>query len=153
MFWTNFRPRSLKKELGQFSQKSLTPDMQKKFKKSSKIEKFFIARNTFKYLSLRQQHHLRCFGHVSGQGLSKKNLVNFHKNLWPQVCKNNSKNYENRKKFFFLETTLNTLVYVSNPIWDVLDKFQAKILPKITLSIFTKISDTGYAKKFKKSWK
>ena len=77
--------------------------MQKKLKKSSKIEKFFIARNTFKYLSLRQQHHLRCFGHVSGQGLSKKNLVNFHKNLWPRICKKIQKNIKNRKKIFFLQ--------------------------------------------------
>ena len=65
----------------------------------------------------------------------------------------NSKNHENRKNYFFLKTTLNTLVYVSNTIWDVLDKFQAKISQKRTWSIFTKISDPGYAKKFKKSWK
>ena len=74
--------------------------MQKKLKKSSKIEKFFIARNTFKYLSLRQQHHLRCFGHVSGQGLSKKNLVNFHKDLWPRICKKIQKIMKIEKKNF-----------------------------------------------------
>ena len=65
----------------------------------------------------------------------------------------NSKNQESRKNSFFLETTLNTLVYVSNTIWGVLDKFQVKISKERTLSIFTKISDPGYAKKFKKSWK
>ena len=65
----------------------------------------------------------------------------------------NSKNHENRKNYFFLKTTLNTLVYVSNTIWDVLDKFQVKIPQKRTWSIFTKISDPGYAKKIKKSWK
>ena len=61
--------------------------MQKKLKKSWKSKKKFFPQNNLKYLSLRQQHHLRCFWHVSGQGLSKKNLVNFHKNLWPRICK------------------------------------------------------------------
>ena len=61
--------------------------MQKKFKKSWKSKKFFFPWNNLKYLSLGQQHHLRCFGQVSGQDLSKKNLVNFHKNLWPRICK------------------------------------------------------------------
>ena len=70
-----------------------------------KIEKILFPQNNLKYVSLRQQHHLRCFRQVSGQDLSKKNLVNFHKNLWPQVCKKNSKNQENRKNSFFLETT------------------------------------------------
>ena len=65
----------------------------------------------------------------------------------------NSKNQENRKNYFFLETTKNTLVYVSNTIWDVLNKFQAKISQKRIWSIFTKISDPRYAKKFKKSLK
>ena len=59
----------------------------------------------------------------------------------------NSKNHENRKNSFFLETTSNTLIYVSNNISDVFDKFQVKISQKITWSIFTKISDPGYAKK------
>ena len=52
-----------------------------------KIEKKFFPRNNLKYLRLRQQHHLRCFGQVSGKDLAKKNLVNFYKNLWPQICK------------------------------------------------------------------
>ena len=65
----------------------------------------------------------------------------------------NSKNHENRKNSFFLETTKNTLVYVSKTILDVLDKFQAKISQKRTWSIFTKISDPRYAKKLKKSSK
>ena len=41
----------------------------------------------------------------------------------------------------------------ATPFVDVLDKFQAKISQKRTWSIFTKISDPGYAKKFKKSRK
>ena len=61
--------------------------MKKKFKKSSKIEKFFIARNNFKYPNSRQQQHFRCSWQVSGQGLSKKNLVNFRKNLWHRIYK------------------------------------------------------------------
>ena len=61
--------------------------MQKKIQKIMKVEKKFFPRNNLKYLSLRQQHHFRCFGQVSGQDLSKKNLVNCHKNLWPQICK------------------------------------------------------------------
>ena len=61
--------------------------MQKKFKKSWKSKKLFFPRNNLKYLSWRQQHHLRCFGQVSGQDLTKKNLVNFHKILWPRICK------------------------------------------------------------------
>ena len=66
----------------------------------------------------------------------------------------NSKNHENRKNSFFLETTSNTLIYVSNNISDVFDKFQVKIFQKITWSIFAKISDTGSTKKFKndKNW-
>ena len=62
----------------------------------------------------------------------------------------NSKNHENRKNSLLLETPSNTLVYVSNTIWDVLDTFQAKVSQKRTWSIFTKISDPRYAKKFKK---
>ena len=65
----------------------------------------------------------------------------------------NLKNHVNRRKSFFHQKTQNTLIYVSNTIWDVLDKFQAKISQKRTWSIFTKISDPRYAKKFKKSWK
>ena len=61
--------------------------MQKKFKKSSKIEKFFIARSNFEYLNLRQQQHFRCFRQVSGQDLSKNNLVNFRENLWHRIYK------------------------------------------------------------------
>ena len=65
--------------------------MQKKLKKPSKIEKFFIARNTFKYLSLRQQHHLRCFGHVSGQALKKELGQLSQKSLTPDMQKNSKK--------------------------------------------------------------
>ena len=79
------------------------PGYAKKFKKSSKIEKFFIARNNFKYLSLRQQHHLRCFWQVSGQDLSRKNLVNFHKNLWPRLCKKIQKIMKIEKILFSLK--------------------------------------------------
>ena len=70
-----------------------------------KIEKFFIAWNNFKYPNLRQQQHFRCFWQVSGQDLSKKNLVNFHKNLWPRICKKIQKIMKIEKKSFFLKTT------------------------------------------------
>ena len=60
--------------------------MQKNSQNKENRKKIF-PRNNLKYLSLRQQHHLRCFRQVSGQDLSKKNLVNFHKNLWPWICK------------------------------------------------------------------
>ena len=61
--------------------------MQKNSKNHENRKNFFFPGNNLKYLSLRQQHHLKCFGQVSGQDLSKKNLVNFHKNLWPRICK------------------------------------------------------------------
>ena len=46
MFWTSFRPRSLKKELGQFSQKSLTPDMQKNSKHQENRKNSFFLETT-----------------------------------------------------------------------------------------------------------
>ena len=61
--------------------------MQKNLKNHINRKKIFFPQNNLKYLSLRQQHHLRCFRQVSGQVLSKNNLVNFHKNLWPRICK------------------------------------------------------------------
>ena len=80
--------------------------MQKNFKKWHENRKnFFFARNNLKYLSLRQQHHLRCFGQVSGPRSLKKELGQFsQKSLTPDMQKN-SKNHENRKNSFFLETT------------------------------------------------
>ena len=64
----------------------------------------------------------------------------------------NSKNHENRKNYFFLETTKNTLVYVSNTIWDVLDKFQVKISQKRTWS-FSQKSLTADMQKIQKTMK
>ena len=66
----------------------------------------------------------------------------------------NSKNHESLEKNFFSSKQLKiVLVYVSNTILEVLDKFQAKISQKRTWSIFTKISDPGYAKKIQKIMK
>ena len=68
-----------------------------------KVEKKFFPRNNLKYLSLRQQQHLRCFGQVSGQDLSKNNLVNFQKNLWPRLCKKIQKIMKIEKILFSLK--------------------------------------------------
>ena len=46
MFCTSFRSRSLKKELGQLSQKSLTPDMQKNSKNHENRKNSFFLKTT-----------------------------------------------------------------------------------------------------------
>ena len=79
--------------------------MQKNSKNHENRKKFFFPQNNLKYLSLRQQHHLRCFRQVSGQDLSKNNLVNFHKNLWPRIRKKIQKIMKIEKNSFFLKTT------------------------------------------------
>ena len=55
------------------------------------------------------------------------------------------------KKLCFRSKQLKNLYLGQQHYLIVLDKFQAKISQKRTWSIFTKISDPGYAKKFKKS--
>ena len=79
--------------------------MQKNSKNHENRKKFFFPQNNLKYLSLRQQHHLRCFRQVSGQDLSKNNSVNFHKNLWPRIRKKIQKIMKIEKNSFFLKTT------------------------------------------------
>ena len=116
-----------KKNLVNFH-KNLWPRICKKIQKIHENRKnsFFLKKNS-KYLSLIQQHHLRCFRQVSGQNLSKKNLVNFHKqSLTPDMEKNSKKSWNSEKIIFSSKKLKNTLVYVSNTIWDVLDKFQVK---------------------------
>ena len=80
--------------------------MQKKIQKIMKVsKKILFPRNNLKYLSLRQQHHLRCFGQVFRPRSLKKELGQFsQKSLTPDMQKN-SKNHENRKNYFFLKTT------------------------------------------------
>ena len=83
----NFRPVSLKKEVGHFS-RNLWPWICKKVKKFAIFEKiffrskkFFSARNNLKRLKIRSQHHLCSPRQISGQYLSKKKLV-----IFQEIC-------------------------------------------------------------------
>ena len=66
--------------------------------------------------------------------------------------KNSKNGHENRKNLFFFETTLKVLVYVQQHylrcFWT---NSRPRSLKKEIGQFFTKISDPGYAKKFKKS--
>ena len=75
--------------------------MQKNSKNHENRKKIFFPRNNLKYLSLRQQHHLRCFGQVSGQDLSKNELGQFsQKSLTPDMQKKIQKIMKIEKKCF-----------------------------------------------------
>ena len=152
MFLTSFRPRSLKKTLSIFTKIS-DPGYAKKFKNHKNSQKIYFAWNNLKCITFSQQHHLRCFGQVSGKYLSKKNLVNSHKNLWPQVCKKIQKIMKKRKKLFFPRNNLKYLSLRQQHHLRCFGQVSDQNLSKKTWSIFTKISGPGYAKKFKKSWK
>ena len=116
----------------------------------SSFKKIFFARNNLKTLVYRSATP---FVDVLDkfQDLSKKNLVNFTKISDPGYAKKIQKIIKNSKKFFFARNNLKYLSLRSaTPFEMFLDKFQAKVLSKRNWSFFTKISDPGYAKKFKK---
>ena len=152
---TNFRPVSLKKEVGHFS-RNLWPWICKKVKKFAIFEKFFFrskkfffARNNLKRLKIRSQHHLCSPRQISGQYLSKKKLVIFQEICDPCYAKK-TKNREFSKKFFFARNNLKRLKirsqhHLCSPL-----KISGPYLSKKKLVIFQEICDPGYAKKVKK---
>ena len=125
---TNFRPVSLKKEVGHF-QEICDPGYAKKVKKFPIFEKNFFTRNNLKRLKIRSQHHLCSPRKISGPYLSKKKLVIFQEICDPGYAKK-VKKFPIFENFFSLETTLNALKFVRNTICAVHDKFQAGISQK-----------------------
>ena len=63
-FPMNFRPVTIKKELGDFSKIPWTR-ISKKTQKIRNLYKFFLARNNLKSLKIRLQHHLWSFRWIS----------------------------------------------------------------------------------------
>ena len=64
----------LKKEFSHFSEKYMTPDMQKMSKNDSFHKNLFVAQNNLKSIKSCPQHHLKGFGLISGAYFSKKSL-------------------------------------------------------------------------------
>ena len=146
----NFRPLSLKKEVGHFS-RNLWPWICKKGQKISKFLKNFFFR------SKRPKTPYNSFATPFVQSTTnfrpvslKKEVGHFSRNLWPRICKKSQKISNFWKKFFSLETTLNALKFVRNTICAVHEKFQARISQKRSWSFFKK-SVTPDMQKVKKS--
>ena len=161
---TNFRPVSLKKEVGHFS-RNLWPRICKKVKKFQIFKKkFFFARNNLKRLKIRSQHHLCSPRKISGPYLSKKKLVIFQEICDPGYAKKVKKfrsKFLLKKIFFSLETTYAKKALKKN--FFSLDfkirsqhhlcsprQISGRYLSKKKLVIFQEICDPGYAKKVKK---
>ena len=145
----NFRPLSLKKEVGHFS-RNLWPWICKKSQKISKFLKKFFFR------SKRPKTPYNSFATPFVQSTTnfrpvslKKEVGHFSRNLWPRICKKSQKISNFWKKIFSLETTLNALKFVRNTICAVHDKFQAGISQKRSWSFFKKSVTPDMQKKSK----
>ena len=146
----NFRPLSLKKEVGHFS-RNLWPWICKKSQKISKFLKKFFFR------SKRPKTPYNSFATPFVQSTTnfrpvslKKEVGHFSRNLWPRICKKSQKISNFWKKFFSLETTLNALKFVRNTICAVHEKFQARISQK-EIGHFSRNLWPRICKKVKKS--
>ena len=145
---TNFRPVSLKKEVGHFS-RNLWPRICKKSQKKQVFKKkFFFPRNNLKRLKIRSQHHLCSPRKIAGLYLSKKKLVIFQEICDPGYAKK-SKIANFQKNFFSLKTTQNALKFVRNTICAVHDKFPVGIYQKRCWSFFKKSVTPDMQKKSK----
>ena len=144
----NFRPVSLKKEVGHFS-RNLWPRICKKSQKIGNLGKFFFARNDLKHLKIRLQHHLCSPRQISGRYLSKKKLVIFQEICDPGYAKK-VKKLATFEKFFFARNDLKRLKILSQHHLCSPRKISGPYLSKKKLVIFEEICDPGYAKKVKK---
>ena len=146
----NFRPVSLKKEVGHFS-RNLWPWICKKSQKISKfLKNFFFARNDPKCLIIRSQHHLCSPRQISGQFLSKKKLVIFQEICDPGYAKKVKKFPIFEKIFFFPRNNLKCLKICSQHHLCSPRQISGRYLSKKKLVIFQEICDPGYAKEVKK---
>ena len=145
---TNFRPVSLKKEVGHFS-RNLWPRICKKSKKTGYLRKFFFSLETTQN-ALKFVRNTICAVHDKFQaGIFQKRSWSFSRNLWPRICKKSQKISNLQKKNFMLETTLNAFKFVCNTICAVHDKFQASISQKRSWSFFKKSVTPDMQKKSK----
>ena len=147
---TNFRPVSLKKEVGHFS-RNLWPRICKKSQKKQVFKKkIFFPRNNLKRLRIRSQHHLCSPRKIAGPYLSKKKLVIFQEICDPGYAKK-SKNREFSKKNFFARNNLKHLKIRSQHHLCSPRQISGRYFSKKKLVIFQEICDPRICKKSQKS--
>ena len=156
---TNFRPVSLKKEVGHFS-RNLWPRISKKSQKISNFWKNFFSLETSQN-ALWFVRNTICAVHEKFQaGISQKRSWSFFKKSVTPDKQKKSKNFKFLKKFFFAlwneqksqnVTLWFALKFVRNTICAVHDKFQAGISQKRSWSFFKK-SVTPDMQKKSKNW-
>ena len=146
---TNFRPVSLKKEVGHFS-RNLWPRICKKSQKISNFwKKFFSLETTFN--ALKFVRNTICAVHDKFQaGISQKSSKSFFKKSVTPDMQKKSKNFQFLKKFFFARNNLKRLKICSRHHLCSPRQISGRYLSKKKLVIFQEICDPGYAKKVKK---
>ena len=151
---TNFRPVSLKKEVGHFS-RNLWPRICKKSKKISNFWKNFFSLETT-LNALKFVRNTICAVHDKFQaGISQKRSWSFFKKSVTPDMRKKWKNFQFLKKIFFAQNNLKCLKICSQHHlcsprqisgWQISGQY----LSKKKLVIFQEICDPGYAKKVKK---
>ena len=144
----NFRPVSLKKEVGHFW-RNLWPRICKKSQKISNFwKKFFSLETTLNALKF-IRNTIYAVHDKFQAGISQKRSWSFFKKSVTPDMQKSQKISNFWKNFCSLETTLNALKFVRNTICAVHDKFQAGISQKRSWSFFKKSVTPGMQKKSK----
>ena len=157
-----FQARISQKRSWSFFKKSVTPDMQKKFKKIVNVPNFFKKIFEKNFLRSKQPRdalkfvrnticavHEKFQARISQKSSCLRSISFFKKSVTPDMQKKSKNSPIFEKKFFSLETTLNALKFVRNTICAVHDKFQAGISQKRSWSFFKKSVTPDMQKKSK----
>ena len=146
---TNFRPVSLKREVGHFS-RNLWPWICKKSQKISNFWKNFFSLETT-LNALKFVRNTICAVHNQFQaGISQKRSWSFFKKSVTPDMQKKSKNWLPSKNFFFARNDPKRLKIRSQHHLCSPRQISGRYVSKKTLVIFQEICDPGYAKKVKK---
>ena len=146
---TNFRPVSLKKEVGHFS-RNLWPRICKKSQKISNFWKNFFSLETT-LNALKFVCNTICAVHDKFQvGISQKRSWSFFKKSVTPDMQKKSKNFQFLKKIFFARNNLKCLKICLQHHLCSPQQISGRYLSKKKLVIFQEICNPRYAEKVKK---
>ena len=146
---TNFRPVSLKKEVGHFS-RNLWPRICKSGQKISNFWKIFFSLKTTLNALKFVRNTIYAVHDKFQAGISQKRSWSFFKKSVTPDMQKKSKNFQFSKKIFFAQNNLKCLKICSQHHLCSSRQISGQYLSKKKLVIFQVICDPGYAKNPKK---